>query len=61
MDHPDCHGRVADLAGRLQRALSMCRAPAALDAAFAPVMPSVTTARLRLLLTSVHAHFAGQH
>ncbi|MFE5592323.1 hypothetical protein [Streptomyces sp. NPDC056549] len=61
MDHPDCHGRVADLAGQLQRVLYMFRSPAELDAAFAPVMPSVTTARLRLLLDSVHAHFAAQH
>ncbi|MET8505114.1 hypothetical protein ABZV60_10730 [Streptomyces sp. NPDC004787] len=61
MDHPDCHGRIADLAGQLQRVLCMFRSPAALDAAFAPVMPSVTHARLRLLLDAVHAHFAAEH
>ena len=61
MDHPDCHGRIADLAGQLQRVLHMFRSPAELDDAFAPVMPSVTSARLRLLLDAVHAHFAEQH
>ncbi|MER5964603.1 hypothetical protein [Streptomyces sp. NPDC002057] len=61
MDHPDCHGRIADLAGQLQRVLYMFRSPAELDQAFAPVMPSVTSARLRLLLDAVHAHFAEQH
>ncbi|MEV4190202.1 hypothetical protein [Streptomyces toxytricini] len=61
MDHPDCHGRTADLAGQLQRVLYMFRSPAELDAAFAPVMPSVTSARLRLLLDAVHTHFAEQH
>lgn len=61
MDHPDCHGRIADLAGQLQRVLYMFRSSAELDAAFAPVMPSVTTARLRLLLDAVHAHFKEQH
>ncbi|MFD5372393.1 hypothetical protein [Streptomyces sp. NPDC127103] len=61
MDHPDCHGRIADLAGQLQRVLYMFRSSAEPDAAFAPVMPSVTTARLRLLLDAVHTHFAEQH
>ncbi|MEU7038756.1 hypothetical protein ABZ958_34560 [Streptomyces sp. NPDC046237] len=61
MDHPDCHGRIADLAGQLQRVLYMFRSSAELDEAFAPVMPSVTSARLRLLLDAVHAHFAEQH
>ncbi|MFJ9428319.1 hypothetical protein ACIRQY_01535 [Streptomyces sp. NPDC101490] len=61
MDHPDCHDRIADLAGQAQRLLCMFRSPAELDAAFAPVMPSVTDARLRLLLAAVHAHFAEQH
>ncbi|MET9678527.1 hypothetical protein ABZY68_36415 [Streptomyces sp. NPDC006482] len=61
MDHPDCHGRIADLAGQLQRVLYMFRSPAELDAAFGPVMPSVTHARLRLLLDAVHAHFTEWH
>ncbi|MFG3041270.1 hypothetical protein ACGFYZ_30640 [Streptomyces sp. NPDC048330] len=61
MDHPDCHGRIADLAGQLQRVLYMFRSSTELDAAFAPVMPSVTAARLRLLLGAAHAHFAEQH
>lgn len=61
MDHPDCHGGIADLAGLLQRVLCMFRTPGELDEAFAPVMPSVTNARLRLLLDAVHAHFAEHH
>lgn len=61
MDHPDCQGRIAALAGELQRVLYMFRTPEALDAAFAPVMPSVTHERLSLLLDAVHTHFAQEH
>ncbi|MFI8961928.1 hypothetical protein ACIGO8_07420 [Streptomyces sp. NPDC053493] len=61
MDHPDCHGRIAALAGELQRVLYMFPGAGALDAAFARVMPAVTHARLRLLLDAVHAHFAEHH
>lgn len=38
MDHPDCHRRIADLAGQLQRVLYMFRSPSELDAAFAPII-----------------------
>lgn len=61
MDHPDCHERIAALAGELQRVLYMFHTPEALDAAFAPVMPSVTHERLSLLLDAVHTHFAQEH
>ncbi|MFF9914272.1 hypothetical protein [Streptomyces sp. NPDC013457] len=61
-EHPeDCHERLGNLAGELQRILYLFRTPAELDAAFATVMPYVTQARVRLLLDAVHAHFAEQH
>ncbi|MEV6395494.1 hypothetical protein AB0M39_12070 [Streptomyces sp. NPDC051907] len=60
-EHPDCHERLGNLAGELQRILYLFRTPAEFDAAFAAVMPYVTHARVRLLLDAVHAHFAEQH
>ncbi|MFD8644365.1 hypothetical protein ACFV14_29155 [Streptomyces zaomyceticus] len=60
-EHPDCHERLGDLAGELQRVLYLFRTPAEFDSAFATVMPHVTHARARLLLDAVHAHFAEQH
>ncbi|MFG2640555.1 hypothetical protein ACGFYP_06215 [Streptomyces sp. NPDC048370] len=61
-EHPeDCHERLGNLAGELQRIMYLFRTPAELDAAFATVMPYVTHARVRLLLDAVHAHFAEQH
>ncbi|MER5964602.1 hypothetical protein [Streptomyces sp. NPDC002057] len=60
-EHPDCHERLGDLAGELQRLLYLFRTPAELDAAFAHVMPHMTEARVRYLLDAVHAHFAEQH
>ncbi|MEU7011628.1 hypothetical protein [Streptomyces sp. NPDC046332] len=60
-EHPDCHERLGNLAGELQRLLYLFRTPAELDAAFATVKPHMTHARVRLLLDAVHAHFAEQH
>ncbi|MFE3068412.1 hypothetical protein [Streptomyces sp. NPDC059247] len=60
-EHPECHERLGNLAGELQRILYLFRTPAEFDAAFAIVMPHVTHARVRLLLDAVHAHFAEQH
>ncbi|MFF5973318.1 hypothetical protein ACFY7C_17520 [Streptomyces sp. NPDC012769] len=60
-EHPDCHERLGNLAGELQRLLYLFRTPAELDAAFADAAPYVTHARVRLLLDAVHAHFAEQH
>ena len=60
-EHPDCHERLGNLAGELQRILYLFRTPAEFDAAFATVMPYVTHARVRYLLDAVHAHFAEQH
>ncbi|MFJ9812570.1 hypothetical protein ACIRTB_30550 [Streptomyces sp. NPDC101158] len=60
-EHPDCHERLGNLAGELQRVLYLFRTPAEFDAAFADVMPHVTHARVRVLLDAVHAHFAEQH
>lgn len=60
-EHPDCHERLGNLAGELQRLLYLFRTPAELDAAFAEAAPYVTHARIRLLLDAVHAHFAEQH
>ncbi|MFB8403191.1 hypothetical protein [Streptomyces sp. NPDC055912] len=60
-EHPDCHERLGNLAGELQRILYLFRTPAELDAAFATVMPYVTHARVRHLLDAVHTHFAEQH
>ncbi|MFE1228348.1 hypothetical protein [Streptomyces sp. NPDC058745] len=60
-EHPDCHERLGDLAGELQRILYLFRTRAEFNAAFATVMPHVTHARVRYLLDAVHAHFAEQH
>ncbi|MFF5761853.1 hypothetical protein ACFY8F_04915 [Streptomyces tanashiensis] len=60
-EHPDCHERLGNLAGELQRILYLFRTPAEFDAAFATLMPYVTHARVRHLLDAVHAHFAEQH
>ncbi|MFJ7207623.1 hypothetical protein ACIQWR_29280 [Streptomyces sp. NPDC098789] len=61
-EHPsDCHGRIAALAGELQRTLLMFPRPHDLDAAFARVMPEVTHPRLRALLDAVLEHFAEAH
>ncbi|MFJ3905991.1 hypothetical protein [Streptomyces sp. NPDC090025] len=61
-EHPeDCHERLGNLAGELQRVLYLFGGPAELDAAFAAVMPEVTHARVRRLLDAVHAHFAELH
>ncbi|MFF2303572.1 hypothetical protein ACFVVP_13835 [Streptomyces sp. NPDC058128] len=60
-EHPDCHERLGNLAGELQRILYLFRTSAEFDAAFATVMPYVTHARVRHLLDAVHAHFTEQH
>ncbi|MFJ2784737.1 MULTISPECIES: hypothetical protein [unclassified Streptomyces] len=60
-EHPDCHERLGNLAGELQRVLYLFRTPSEFDDAFATAMPYVTHARVRILLDAVHAHFAEQH